>query len=45
MLAERALGVGSTEILKKPVQSRDMAAALARVLSHLSSRPRLATRD
>ena len=32
MLVERALGVGITEILKKPVQSRDMAAALARVL-------------
>ena len=32
MLAERALAAGITEILKKPVQSRDMAAALARVL-------------
>jgi FixJ family two-component response regulator len=32
MLVERALGVGITEILKKPVQSRDMAAALARAL-------------
>ena len=32
MLAERALGAGITEILKKPVQSRDLAAALARAL-------------
>ena len=32
MLTERALGAGITEILKKPVQSRDIAAALARVL-------------
>jgi PAS domain S-box-containing protein len=32
MLTEQALGVGVTEILKKPVQSRDMAAALARAL-------------
>ena len=32
ILAEQALGAGITEILKKPVQSRDMAAALARVL-------------
>ncbi len=32
MLTERALGVGITEILKKPVQSRDMAAALTRAL-------------
>jgi PAS domain S-box-containing protein len=32
MLTERALGVGITEILKKPVQSRDMAAALSRAL-------------
>jgi len=32
MLAERALAVGITEILKKPVQSRDLAAALARAL-------------
>jgi PAS domain S-box-containing protein len=32
MLAERALAVGITEILKKPVQSRDIAGALARVL-------------
>jgi PAS domain S-box-containing protein len=32
MLSERALAVGVTEILKKPVQSRDIASALARVL-------------
>jgi PAS domain S-box-containing protein len=32
MLTERALGVGITEVLKKPVQSREIAAALARVL-------------
>ncbi len=32
MLAERALGAGITEILKKPVQSRELAAALARAL-------------
>jgi PAS domain S-box-containing protein len=32
MLTERALRSGITEILKKPVPSRDMAAALARVL-------------
>ena len=32
MLTERALAVGVTEILKKPVQSRDIAGALARVL-------------
>ncbi len=32
MLTERALGVGITEILKKPVQSREIASALARVL-------------
>jgi len=32
MLAERALAVGVTEILKKPVQSRHIADALARVL-------------
>jgi signal transduction histidine kinase len=31
-LAERARGAGITEILKKPVQSRDIAGALARVL-------------
>ena len=34
MLAERALGAGITEILKKPVQSRDLSAALARALKH-----------
>jgi CheY-like chemotaxis protein len=33
MLSERALAAGVTEILKKPVQSRDIAAALARVLA------------
>ena len=32
MLSERALAAGVTEILKKPVQSRDLAAALARAL-------------
>jgi PAS domain S-box-containing protein len=32
MLTERALAAGVTEILKKPVQSRDIAAALARIL-------------
>ena len=32
MLSERALAAGVTEILKKPVQSRDIAAALARAL-------------
>jgi PAS domain S-box-containing protein len=32
MLSERALGAGVTEILKKPVKSREIASALARVL-------------
>jgi CheY-like chemotaxis protein len=32
MLTERALGVGISEVLKKPVQSREIASALARVL-------------
>ena len=32
MLAERAHGAGVTEILKKPVQSREIAQALAHVL-------------
>jgi PAS domain S-box-containing protein len=32
MLTERALAAGITEVLKKPVQSRDIAAALARAL-------------
>ena len=32
MLTERALAAGITEILKKPVQSREIASALARVL-------------
>ena len=32
MLMERALGAGITEILKKPVQSREIAGALARAL-------------
>jgi len=32
MLSERALAAGITEILKKPVQSRDIAGALARAL-------------
>jgi DNA-binding NtrC family response regulator len=31
-LAERAHGAGVAEILKKPVQTREMAAALARAL-------------
>jgi PAS domain S-box-containing protein len=35
MLTERALAVGITEILRKPVQSRDMAAALSRALKRL----------
>src|SRR5262245_5496690 len=34
MLTERALAAGITEILKKPVQSREIAGALARVLKH-----------
>jgi CheY-like chemotaxis protein len=33
MLAERALAVGVTEILRKPFQSREIAGALARVLT------------
>ena len=41
MLTERALGAGVTEILKKPVQSREIAGALARVL-HSAARIRLA---
>ena len=32
MLTQRALGAGITEILKKPVQSREIAGALARAL-------------
>jgi CheY-like chemotaxis protein len=36
MLAERALAAGVTEILKKPVQSRDIASALARVLQKVA---------
>jgi PAS domain S-box-containing protein len=32
MLTERALAVGITEVLKKPVQTREIAAALARAL-------------
>jgi CheY-like chemotaxis protein len=32
MMSERALAAGVTEILKKPLQSRDIATALARVL-------------
>ncbi len=32
MLSERALAAGITEVLKKPVQSRELAGALARVL-------------
>ena len=35
MLSERALGVGITEILKKPVQSREIAGALARALKRV----------
>jgi signal transduction histidine kinase/ActR/RegA family two-component response regulator len=34
MMRERAVAAGVNEILKKPVQSRDLAAALARVLRH-----------
>jgi CheY-like chemotaxis protein len=34
MLTERALGAGITEVLKKPVQSRELASALARALKH-----------
>jgi CheY-like chemotaxis protein len=32
MMSERALAAGVDAILKKPVQSRELAAALARVL-------------
>ena len=32
MLSERALAAGITEVLKKPVQSREIASALARAL-------------
>jgi CheY-like chemotaxis protein len=32
MLTERALAAGITEVLKKPVQTREIAAALARAL-------------
>jgi CheY-like chemotaxis protein len=39
MLTERALGAGVTEILKKPVQSRDIAAALSRVLRRAAVNP------
>jgi PAS domain S-box-containing protein len=35
MMTERALAAGVSEILKKPVQSRELAAALARVLGKL----------
>jgi PAS domain S-box-containing protein len=37
MMTERALAAGVSEILKKPVQSRDIAAALARALRRVSS--------
>jgi CheY-like chemotaxis protein len=40
MLAERAHAAGVTEILKKPVQSREIAQALAHVL-HLQGAPSL----
>ncbi len=33
MMIERALGAGIAEVLKKPVQSRDISAALARALN------------
>jgi PAS domain S-box-containing protein len=33
MMSERAMAAGVNEVLKKPVQSREMAAALARVLA------------
>jgi signal transduction histidine kinase/CheY-like chemotaxis protein len=36
LLAERAHGAGVTEILKKPVHSRDIAAALAHVLRRVA---------
>jgi PAS domain S-box-containing protein len=39
MLTERALGAGVTEILKKPVQSRELAAALSRVLRRAAVNP------
>jgi hypothetical protein len=32
MLTQQALGAGVSELLKKPVQSREPAAALARAL-------------
>ena len=34
MMTERAAAAGVNEILKKPVQSRELASALARVLRH-----------
>jgi FixJ family two-component response regulator len=35
MMTERALAAGVSEILKKPVQSRELAAALARALGRV----------
>ncbi|MGH8687787.1 MAG: hybrid sensor histidine kinase/response regulator [Burkholderiales bacterium] len=40
MLSERALAAGVTEILKKPVQTREIAAALARALGRGPLEPR-----
>ncbi|HEX6319649.1 MAG TPA: response regulator, partial [Burkholderiales bacterium] len=40
MMTERALAAGVDEILKKPVQSRELAAALARVLSAVTKTQR-----
>jgi len=41
MMTERAVAAGVDEILKKPVHSRELAAALARVLSAVTDpRPR-----
>jgi CheY-like chemotaxis protein len=40
MMTERAVAAGVDEILKKPVQSRDLAAALARVLSDVTKMQR-----
>jgi len=40
MMTERAVAAGVDEILKKPVQSRELAAALARVLSDVTKTQR-----
>jgi len=39
-MTERAAAAGVDEILKKPVQSRELAAALARVLSDVTKTQR-----